>query len=94
MLPLKIFSLCFLTVILLSLAASLAQATHGGITLPAVVVGNGPKDSAGVAPDPQANASQAIVQSMPHRQTAGKALSRCTRGLSLNVVVKAAGTLG
>lgn len=37
MLPLKIFSLCFLTVILLSLAASLAQATHGNnATVPAL----------------------------------------------------------
>jgi len=62
MLPLKIFSLCFLTVILLSLAASLAQATHGNNATGQGGWATARRDSAGVAPDPHAHASQAIVQ--------------------------------
>ena len=63
MLPLKAFSFCILLVILLSLGASLAQATRSGEQSG----GQGGwwsarRDSSGLAPDPQRYAAQAIVQ--------------------------------
>ncbi|MBC0852449.1 DUF3750 domain-containing protein [Pantoea stewartii] len=62
MLTLKIFCLCFLTVIVLSLAASLAQATRGADALNQGGWATARRDSAGLAPDPHVNASQAIIQ--------------------------------
>lgn len=63
MLPLKALSLCFIVIALLSLGASLAQATRH--SEPAGGKGgwwSARRDSAGIAPNPRVYASQAIVQ--------------------------------
>ena len=63
MLPVKAVLLSFLCVVLLSLAASLAQATRSGeFTTERGGWATARRDSAGLAPDPQRFASEAIVQ--------------------------------
>lgn len=62
MLPLKVFSLCFLAVLLLSLAASIAQATRHSGAASQEGWWSARRDSAGIAPDPRTHASLAIVQ--------------------------------
>lgn len=63
MLPLKALSLCILLVILLSLGASLAQATrHGELSGSQGGWWSARRDSSGLAPDPRRYVSQAIVQ--------------------------------
>ncbi len=54
MLPLKAFLLAFLAVVLLSLAASLAQVTRSGeLNSERGGCASARRDSAGLAPDPQ-----------------------------------------
>jgi hypothetical protein len=63
MLTFKAFSLCVVMIILLSLFASLARATHGGgHTSENDGWWSARRDSAGIAPDPRSHASEAIVQ--------------------------------
>ncbi len=62
MLPLKVFSLCFLAVLLLSLGASIAQATRHSDAPSQGGWWSARRDSAGIAPDPRAYANLAIVQ--------------------------------
>lgn len=54
MLSLKVFSLFFVAVLLLSLGASIAQATRHGETAQTGGWATARRDSSGIAPDPRA----------------------------------------
>ncbi|MDU7866191.1 MAG: DUF3750 domain-containing protein, partial [Pantoea sp.] len=62
MLSLKVFSLFFVAVLLLSLGASIAQATRHSDNSEKGGWWSARRDSAGIAPDPRAIANLAIVQ--------------------------------
>jgi hypothetical protein len=62
MLSLKVFSLCILAVLLLSLGASIAQATRHSESTGQSGWWSARRDSAGLAPDPRTYANLAIVQ--------------------------------
>ncbi|TPV31326.1 DUF3750 domain-containing protein [Pantoea anthophila] len=62
MLSLKVFSLFFVVVLLLSLGASIAQATRHSESAERGGWWSARRDSAGIAPDPRAFANLAIVQ--------------------------------
>ena len=62
MLSLKVFSLFFVAVLLLSLGASIAQATRHGETAQTGGWATARRDSSGIAPDPRALYNLAIVQ--------------------------------
>ena len=62
MLSLKVFSLFFVAVLLLSLGASIAQATRHSETAEPGGWATARRDSSGIAPDPRALYSLAIVQ--------------------------------